>query len=144
VNTPSELEVIIRQVGGDPADLPFWQGCREGRLMLHRCEICQRSYWPASRCIDHGDTAMGWVAGSGRGSLYTYTVLHHAYTSSMKDKLPYVVAVIKLEEGPFFHSNVVDCPLEEVRIGMPLRAEMVEHESGLVVPVFRRLSSISE
>ncbi|HKY89856.1 MAG TPA: OB-fold domain-containing protein [Nevskiaceae bacterium] len=135
--TPA-LEAIVRQVGGDPADLPFWEACREGRFLLHRCDRCGRSYWPASRCMEHGDAAMRWVEGSGRGVLYTYTVMHHAYTRSMKDKLPYIVGVIQLEEGPFFHGNVVDCPLEALAVGMPLRSEMVAHESGLTVPVFRR------
>jgi uncharacterized OB-fold protein len=144
VNAASELEIIIRQFGGDPADLPFWEGCLEGRFMLHRCAICQRSYWPASRCVEHGSAAMAWVTVSGIGSLYTYTVMHHAFTSSMKAKVPYVVGVIRLDEGPFYHSNVIDCPPGELRIGMLLRAEMTKHESGLIVPVFRRLATDSE
>lgn len=135
-----ELEPIIRRLGGDPADLPFWEACREGRFLLHRCDICQRSYWPASRCTRHGAAAMRWVEGSGAGTLYTYTIMHYAYTPGMKDKLPYVVGVIQLDEGPFFHSNVVDCPPDQLRIGMKLRADLVRHESGLTVPVFRPIT----
>lgn len=129
---------IIRSFGGDPLDLPFWNACREGRFLVHRCAICQRSYWPASRCVEHGPQAMQWVDACGRGTLYTYTVMHHAYTQAMKSKTPYVVAVVKLEEGPFFHSNLLDCPLAEVAVGMPLQAVMREHETGLIVPLFRR------
>ena len=135
--TPDTL-TIVRTFGGDPLDLPFWNACREGQFLLHECELCKRNYWPASRCIEHGPQAMRWVAASGRGTLYTYTVMHHAYTPSMKGKTPYVVAVVKLDEGPFFHSNLIDCPLDQVRIGMPLAAVMREHESGLVVPMFAR------
>lgn len=128
----------IAQFGGDPLDAPFWDACRDGRFLVHRCNVCGKSYWPASRCVVHGAQDMRWVPASGRGELYSYTVLHHAYTPAMKDKVPYVVAVVKLEEGPFFHGNLVDCPLDDVRIGMPLQATMVPHESGLVVPMFRR------
>lgn len=136
-NATVDMLAIIRSVGGDPLDLPFWEACREGKLLLHRCNACGRSYWPASRCVEHGAQTMEWVPASGHGTLYTYTVMHHAYTASMKGKTPYVVGVIKLDEGPFFHSNVVDCPLESIAIGMRLVMTMTQHESGLTMPVFR-------
>lgn len=136
----SDIAAIVHSFGGDALDLPFWEACREGRFLLHACGICGRRYWPASRCIVHGDAQMRWIDSSGRGTLYTYTVMHHAYTAAMKGRTPYVVAVVKLDEGPYFHSNLVECPVEALRIGMPLQATMVEHESGLVVPVFRPAS----
>ena len=131
-----DLLAKIVGTGGDPADLPFWTACREGKFMLHQCEQCGTNYWPASRCVTHGDQAMRWVEGSGRGTLYTYTVMHHAYMPEMKDKLPYVVAVVKMKEGPFFHSNLT-CGPEAVRVGMPLQAEMTVHANGMTVPIFR-------
>jgi uncharacterized protein len=133
----TDLLPAIRTVGGDPADLPFWEACREGRFLLHRCGICDRAYWPASRCIEHGDRAMAWVPASGKGSLYTYTIMHHAYTPDMQGKTPYLVGVVKLDEGPFFHSNVIDCAPDLAAIEMPLEAVMVKHSSGLTLPVFR-------
>ena len=137
MSTDTDTLALIRTFGGDPLDLPFWEACRDGRLLVHRCDTCKRSYWPASHCVEHGATAMRWVAASGRGTLYTYTVMHHAYTSSMKGKTPYVVGVIKLAEGPFFHSTIIKCPLDAIAIDMPLEVTMTEHESGLVMPVFR-------
>jgi uncharacterized OB-fold protein len=133
----SDITAIIRQFGGDPTtDKPFWEGCRSGRFLLHTCGICGRAYWPASRCVQHGDQAMTWVDSEGAGTLYTYTILHKAYTPAMNNKVPYVVGVIKLAEGPFFHSNVLGCTPDEVKVGMSLRARMESHESGLTVPIF--------
>lgn len=133
----SSLLSAIWRVGGESEDLPFWQACRDGRLLLHRCETCGRHYWPASRCVAHGDEAMRWIESAGAGALYTYTVVHHAYTPSMTGRVPYVVGVIQLNEGPYFHSNIVDCEIADIHIGMKLRACMVAHESGLTIPVFR-------
>ena len=127
----------IRQVGGDDVDLPFWQACREGRFLIHRCGVCQRSYWPASQCTQHGDTDMRWVEATGRGKVYTYTVVHHAYTPAMREKTPFVVAVVKLEEGPFFHTNILDCPHDEVRVGMPVQVMIEPTDEGLTLPMFR-------
>ncbi|WP_373083161.1 Zn-ribbon domain-containing OB-fold protein [Zhongshania sp.] len=131
----SKLNAVLK-LGGDPADLPFWDGCEVGQFMLHRCNVCQRAYWPASRCIEHGDESMVWVAASGRGTLHTYTIMHRAYIPSMKDKVPFVVGVVELEEGPFYHSNIIDCDHDSLRVGMKLMAKMALHESGLTVPMF--------
>lgn len=133
----SELLTRITALGGDVLDLPFWQACRDGRFLLHACGVCGRHYWPASRCVVHGDARMRWIAASGRGTLYTYTVMHHAYTAAMKARTPYVVAVVRLDEGPYFHSGLIDCALDDVAIGMRLEATMIEHDNGLVAPVFR-------
>src|SRR5262249_28196961 len=131
------LVEMIRNFGGDPADAPFWEGCKAGRFLLHQCAVCGRSYWPASRCVAHGAQDMRWVESSGEGELYTYTIMHHAFTPAIGAKVPYAVGVVRLNEGPYFHSNVVGCAIEEVRVGMSLKAEMIEHESGLTIPVFR-------
>ncbi len=135
-----DLSAAIHGVGGDSADLPFWEGCRNGLFLLHRCNLCGRHYWPASRCIEHGDRDMQWVEGSGRGELYTYTVMHRVLAPAFREKVPYVVGVIRLDEGPFFHSNVVDCDLAAIEVGMRLAATMVEHESGLTTPLFKPVS----
>ena len=135
--TAQDLETIILDVGGSPLDLPFWEAAREGKFLVHRCRVCGRSYWPASLCVEHGGQAMAWAQASGRGSLYTYTVMYHAYTPAMQGKTPYVVGVVKLAEGPFFHTNVIDCALEDVAVEMPLEAVMVEQPNGLALPMFR-------
>ena len=136
----TDAAALAVQFGGDPLDAPFWDGCREGRFLLHRCEICRRHYWPASRCVTHGAADMRWVESSGRGAVYTYTVLHHAYTPAMKAKVPYAVVVVQLDEGPFFHAGLVDCPLEKLEVGLRLEAVMMPHESGLTLPMFQPLA----
>ena len=137
MNDQLDIKRIISNFGGDPADLPFWEGCRDGKFLLHRCNHCNSYYWPASRCVEHGDRDMAWVDVSGNGTIYTYTVLHHALTPSMRDKVPFAVAVIQLDEGPFYHSNIVDCGFDDVAVGMRVSVAMTEHENGLSIPVFK-------
>lgn len=126
----------VLSAGGDPADLPFWQGCEEGRLLVHQCRICGRNFWPASRCVEHGDEAMEWVEASGKASLHTWTIIHRSFLPAMKDRIPFVVAVVKLAEGPFYHSNIIDCDHDALHIDMPLMVTMQSHESGLTLPMF--------
>jgi len=136
VNTGGIL-AAIRKVGGDHLDLPFWEATAQQRFLLHRCGICEKHYWPASRCLDHGDAAMAWVPASGLGEVHTYTIVHHAYSPRMAARVPYCVAVVKLAEGPFFHTNITGLPSQEVAVGLEVTVRYEQDEdSGLTLPVF--------
>ena len=120
----------------DELDAPFWEGCKRHVFLVHRCMVCGRAYWPASTCIDHGSSAMEWQPASGRAEVFTYTVVHHAYDRSMADKLPYAAAVVKLDEGPFFHTDILDCAADDVHVGMRVRVVFVAVDDEAVIPHF--------
>ncbi len=134
----AQLRDLVYALGGDTADLPFWEGCAQGQFLLHRCALCERHYWPASRCVDHGDQAMAWVPGSGKGTVHVWTVQHKAHNPDWRDLGPYIVAVLKLAEGPYFHAHVIDCPPGEMRTGMAVELAFRAHPNGMTVPVFKR------
>jgi uncharacterized OB-fold protein len=118
-------------------DQPFWDACALGEFLVHRCGICGRSYWPASCCIHHGARAMRWCPASGKGEVHTYTIFHHAYRPSWKDRVPYVVAVVKLQEGPFYLSRIVQCPVDQVKSGMAVELAFETEDDGGILPVFK-------
>ena len=120
----------------DELDAPFWEGCNRREFLIHRCIECGRAYWPASTCLDHGSSSMEWQAASGRGEVFTYTVVHHPYLPSLADKLPYAVAVVRLDEGPFFHSDIVGCPASDVHVGMRVRVMYDPVDDEHVIPRF--------
>jgi uncharacterized protein len=120
----------------DDLDLPFWRACDDDQFLVHRCDACGRAYWPASCCIDHGAAAMQWVPASGGGVVHTYTIFHHAYDASFADRLPYVIAVVTLDEGPFFHTDIVECDPEQVHVGMAVEV-VYEHGDDWTMPHFR-------
>jgi uncharacterized OB-fold protein len=124
-------------VAPDALDQPFWDACRQHRLLVHRCGECGRSYWPASCCVTHGSAHMAWVEASGRARLHTYTVFEHVYGRTFFDG-PYNVSVVELAEGPLFHTNVIDCPPDELVVGMELEVVFEDADEGFTLPVFRR------
>lgn len=123
-------------VAPDALDEPFWQACRERRFILHRCTACGRAYWPASCCIEHGSAAMQWQDASGRGAVHTYTIVHHAYDPALADRIPYALAVVQLDEGPFFHTDLVGCELAQVRVGMRVEVVWDRIDENTVIPRF--------
>jgi uncharacterized OB-fold protein len=79
---------------------------------------------------------MQWQPASGRGEVFTFTVVHHAYDRSLADKVPYAAAVVELDEGPFFHTDIVGCPPSAVRIGMRVRVTFASIDDETVLPHF--------
>lgn len=131
-------EHVLRpgDVAPDDLDAAFWEGCRAHRFLVHRCGRCGRAYWPASTCVDHGSADMVWEPASGHGEVFTYTVVHHAYAPEYLDRLPYALAVVQLDEGPFFHTDIVGCAPSDVHVGMRVRVVFESVDDDTVIPHF--------
>lgn len=116
---------------------PFWDGCLEGRLLLQRCSACGAFRHPPSPiCPACLSDAHEWVAARGRGTVYTFTVVHEARRGWEK-LVPYVIAVIALEEGPRILSNVINIAPEQVAIDMPVEVTFTELDGSTKLPLFR-------
>jgi uncharacterized OB-fold protein len=122
---------------------PFWDGCKEHELRGQRCTSCGRFRWPPQPfCPACYSWENEWVKLSGRGTVKAFSVVHHSAVPSFKDSLPYVTAIIELE-GTDGHveimSNVIDCPWEEVKVGMPVEVRFVDLSPDATLHQFRRL-----
>lgn len=122
------------------ASLPFWSGCASGVLRLRHCPSCKIYYAPTRSVCSCGNSQLTWVDASGRGKVFSYTVVHRAPDPAFRAELPYVIAVVELEEGAKLLSNVGGCPPEEVRIGMPVQACCEEVAPGIGLPKFQPVS----
>lgn len=119
---------------------PFWEAAREHRFELPRCAECgvfavpPMGYCPRCRNQD-----FEWVQLSGRATLYTYTVVWHPVVPALAGTVPYVLAVVKLPDAgdAKFVTDVVDCNLDDLRIGQDLELVWTEHSDGYVLPRFR-------
>ena len=85
-----------------PTDLsrPFWEGAKQGRLLIQRCSDCGTlRHYPRLLCDQCYSDAADWVEASGRGVIHSWTVSHHAFHPSFKAELPYTLVTVDLEEG---------------------------------------------
>jgi len=78
-----------------------------------------------------------WERASGRGTVHTFTVIRQNHARPFRDELPYVVAMVELDEGVRMMGNITDCAIDQVRIGMPVEVHMVQAEPGVGVPFWR-------
>jgi uncharacterized OB-fold protein len=116
---------------------PFWAAVNEERLVMPRCEACGTYFFPpALACPNCSATTIAWTPVSGRGSVFSFVVYHRVYHPAFKDKVPYVVAVIALEEGPRLISGIVGIPPSDVRCDMPVEVRFEEVRDGIRIPKF--------
>ncbi|HEY7260083.1 MAG TPA: Zn-ribbon domain-containing OB-fold protein [Trebonia sp.] len=118
---------------------PYWDAAGEGRLVVQECLEChQLQHPPLPACPDTSchSSRLGWREVSGTGTVYTYTVVRHPTHFAFADKIPYVIALVELTEGPRLVTGITGCPPEEVRVGMPVRAVFREAAEGVTLPYF--------
>ena len=112
-----------------PLTEPFWKATREGRLVMQRCTRCGEYVWtPQLVCRTCLTETLEWTPVSGRGTIYTFVVIHRAATPAFT--APYAVVVVQLDEGPHILSDMVDVDAAEVHIGMPV--EVTFEDAGAV------------
>ncbi len=128
-------EVLVPHPTGDTKE--FWEGCKEKRLRFQQCTACGHVRWPPSNlCPNCHSFDFRWIEASGRGKIYTFTVYHMAFYPFWEDKVPYITAVVELEEGPKFLSNIVGAGFQNLSCGTPV--EVVWDKAGeYFVPRFR-------
>ena len=125
----------------NPETATFWEACSDGRLTIQRCSECgHQQFYPRLLCTQCSSDALEWVDASGRGVVETYTVIRRAVSAEFEDDVPYVVALVKLEEGPTLMSNVVDCEPDTVRIGLEVVVAFEQRSAEIAIPQFRPVS----
>lgn len=121
---------------------PFWAAAREHRLLIQRCKACaEHCFYPRPLCPHCGEEALEWVEASGRGTLYSYTVARRPTSRAFTDRVPYVIAIVELEEGPHMTTNIVESDPESLRVGDPVEAVFEDVADEIALVYFRKLGS---
>ncbi len=131
----------------DDDSRPFFDAARDGTLLLRRCAECGTFALPfvwlgggagaplRARCPECNADALEWAPSTGRGTIYSFAIMHQVYDPSVADDVPYNLTVVELEEGVRFTSNVVGVANEDLEVGMPVQVTF-EPSGEVVVPKF--------
>ncbi|HEU5302474.1 MAG TPA: Zn-ribbon domain-containing OB-fold protein [Acidimicrobiia bacterium] len=121
----------------DAVNGAYWQAAADGRLLVQECPTCgHRQWYPRALCTNCAGTPE-WLECSGRGTVHTFTVIRQFGMKAFRDELPYVIAMIELEEGPLVFGNVTDCDVDDVAIGMPVEVWFTKAADDIGVASWR-------
>ena len=118
-----------------PEELPFWQAAKKHKLVLQKCRSCERVWYPVGpTCPFCLSNDFAWTEMSGRGVVHNFVVYHKPWIPYYKDKVPYVLAQVEIEEGVRLTTNIWGLPSSEVKIGLEVEAvwEDVTDEVSLI------------
>ena len=117
---------------------PYFEGAKRGEFRLQRCDGCGNHWYsPSTHCPRCLARDYQWVRLSGRGRVWSWIVMHQRYFKAFEAEMPYNVAFIQLEEGPFLMSTVVGVPNDALRGDMPVEAVFDDATEDVAVPKFR-------
>lgn len=115
----------------------YWGFAAQGELRLPCCSRCAARTWPPrAHCPQCGAAEFRWERAAGTGTVHTFTVVRQTSDPYWAARVPYVVAIVALPEGPRLMANVVGCDADAVRIGMAVTVAFIPAAEGLAVPVF--------
>ena len=126
----------------NPETKTFWDAAAEGRLAVPRCRSCDSFIWyPRTYCPECHGRDVEWVDASGRGTIYSYSVVRRGAAGAYAGVMPYVLAYVDLDEGPRVLTNIVDCDPDSLQIGTEVGVVFDRAPDGSALPRFRPVES---
>lgn len=117
---------------------PYWEACRKHELRMPKCKACGHVWFPPSvLCPKCTSLEPEWTKLSGKGEIFTFIIVHQTYHPAFNEEAPYNVAIVRLEEGPAIHSNIVECRNEDLYVGMPVEVVFEDMNDEISLPKFR-------
>jgi uncharacterized OB-fold protein len=118
---------------------PFWDALHAGKFQLQRCADCKKvRHYPRPVCDACYSMNAEWVAASGRGTVHSWTITHHAFHPGFKADLPFTLLTVDLEEGVRMQAQARGIVQEELRVGLPVKVGFERVKEDLTLPVFEK------
>ena len=117
---------------------PYWDGCKQHQLRIQRCTACaHHQFFPRIYCTKCFSDRLEWVDASGKATVLSFTIVRRPVSPAFASEVPYVVALVTLDEGPQMMTNIIGCAPEEVAIGMPVEVIFEDRSEAISIPKFR-------
>ncbi len=116
---------------------PFWDAAQREEFLIQRNKNTGNYFFMAGELpSDDSSPDFEWVKASGKGEIVTFSIAKSPLFESYAAELPYMVAIIKLSEGPQMMSNIINCNPEDVHVGMKVKVTFEERKDGFKIPQF--------
>ena len=116
---------------------PYWDACQNHQLLLQQCADCDSvQFYPRMMCTACTSEKVEWKRASGTGTVESYTIVHRAISKAYQSEAPYIVALIRLDEGPMMMSNIRNCDINEMKTGMKVKVVFETWSETMTIPQF--------
>ena len=118
----------------------YWEKAKQHELWLRSCNNCQKAYfYPRDICPNCFSRNTTWIHASGKGILHTFAIVHRAPATAFKESVPYIVAIVELEEGPKMPTNLIGVEPDptQIKIGLPVEVVFEDVNDKFALPKFK-------
>jgi len=131
------LEALLPAPVANADSLPYWTAARERRLLIRKCNACgQLHFMPRFLCPVCWSDQLEWVESKGTGSIHSFTVIRRAPMAVFAPRVPYVIALVELDEGPRMMANVLGADALSIRIDDRVKVTFEDRGDGAMIPQF--------
>jgi len=121
-----------------PETASYWKGCRDHQLLIQRCEQCSHlQFYPRTVCASCMACDLEWVQVSGRGTISSFTVVRHPVSKAYAPEIPYVIALVQLDEGPTMMSALCNCDPGDIKSGLAVEVVFERWTDEITIPKFQ-------
>ena len=117
----------------------YWEGCKAHELRIPKCNDCSELFFPPQGVCPHClSDNVGYQKASGKGTVYSMSIVHQNRSPGFRDELPYILAYVTLDEGVQMFTNVVgvDDPYQ-VKVGAPVEVVFEDATEEITIPKFK-------
>lgn len=126
----------------DPWTEPYWTAARAQKLLIQRCTACGTYiFYPRRSCPFCLADEVAWVEASGRARIVTFSIVQNNAPSAFVADMPFVIAIVRLEEGVQMMTNIVDCDLDALHCEMPVTVTFEKLSDAVTLPQFKPLAA---
>ena len=118
----------------------YWEKAQAHELWVRKCNDCDKAYfYPRDFCPTCGSRNVEWIQASGRGTLHTFAIVHRAPVPAFRDRVPFVVALVDLDEGARMPTNLIGVEPDpsHIQVGMPVEVAFEDLTDEITLPMFR-------
>jgi uncharacterized protein len=132
-----QLEDFLYSIDSDTR--PYWEATKNEELLIQYCKHCDvYQFYPRIVC-KNCLSDVEWVKAKGTGTVYSYSVIHRVFSPEFQDKVPFIVSLIELDEGPRMMTNLIGIDLEQVTTGLKVKVDFRDSIGEYRLPKFRPL-----
>jgi uncharacterized OB-fold protein len=134
------LESSLPKPVANGDSLPYWNGARAQKLLIRKCQDCgELHFMPRLLCPTCWSENLEWVEAKGKGTIHSFTIIRRASSADFASQVPYVVALIDLEEGPRMLTNILGKDALSASIGDSVQVTFEDRGDGAMIPQFGRV-----
>nr|MDO8091185.1 Zn-ribbon domain-containing OB-fold protein [Candidatus Sigynarchaeota archaeon] len=125
-----------------PISKKYWEAAREHKLMIQKCGDCgENVFYPRAFCPKCMSSNLNWIESSGKGKLHSFCVVYSTGYPEFREDVPFIIALVELEEGVHMLSNLVECKPEDAQVDMDVEVVFDDVTEEFSLPKFRPLKS---